>query len=92
MKGLKSVSAIGLLVAAGVTTFQLSSPESAARSILVYPLLPGYTAGLFVTQLGGNSRIALFSVWFVNSGLYWVLWNVLQWFFGSVRRPTGPNA
>jgi hypothetical protein len=92
MKALESVAAIGLLVAVGVAVFELCSPDAIARSILVYPLLPGYAAGFFVTQLGGSSRFALFSVWLVNSGLYWLLWNMLRWFFGKVRASARPSA
>ena len=87
MKGFKAAIAIGLLVAAGIAIFEWSAPESGTRSLLVYPLFPGYTVGFFLTQLGARKPVAYFSAWFANSAVFWCLWKILDWLF-SKTAPT----
>jgi hypothetical protein len=83
MSHIKSTVIIGILVAAGIAAFQLSAPFSGVRSVLIFPLLPGMVAGLFFSGHGGNTPVAFFSGWIVDTGLYWGLWTMLS----SVIRP-----
>lgn len=84
-----SFAILGIIVAIGIGVFDSAAPGSLLRSRLVYLLLPGSIAG---SVLGGDDEhwvLGYFSVWFVNTALYWLLWELL---FNLVRKAMARRA
>jgi hypothetical protein len=78
MRHFKSAFWIALVVAAAMAVFTWAGQDSILRSILVYPLSPGFTAGLFFSDYGGNMLVGNLTCWIVNSAIYWVLWLIVS--------------
>jgi len=78
MRHFKSAFWIALVVAAAMAVFAWAGQDSILRSILVYPLSPGFTAGLFFSDYGGNMLVGNLTCWIVNSAIYWVLWLIVS--------------
>ena len=80
---------IGIFVAAGMRVFDQSTPDSSTSKILVDLLFPGFIAGFVLGQRGEYILIGYFSCWFVNSVLYWLLWELLSYLIRkAIARPT----
>jgi len=70
-------AAIVALVVLTTWAFEKTAPESTARLLLVFPLFPGFVAGLVLSGHGGDRVVAYGTAIAVNSALYTSLW-----FFG----------
>jgi hypothetical protein len=71
-----------VFVAAASAVFEWAGQDSVWRGIVVYPLMPGFVAGLFFSGHGGNAPIAALFFFTVNIGFYWFLWLVVS---GAIR-------
>jgi hypothetical protein len=78
MRRFKSPVLIALVVAAAMAVFDRAGQDSILRSILVYPLSPGFAAGLFFSGHGGNMVVGNLTRWIVNSAIYWLLWLIVS--------------
>jgi hypothetical protein len=77
MSLLKPAIIVGILIACGMAVFDHSAPDSLLRSLLIYPLFPGYFAGFVLGQQGEYKLVGYLSCWIVDTGVYLFLWNML---------------